>query len=134
MTCDMWHVTCDTWHVTHETQGVMNIVSKCQLPSSNGLEYTEFWRYFHTPSLNPSISKGGVWRTAPATPGLLITIEWVLTRLGMVLVRIWGSVKEKKALRKNPKIGPLKFQKLIQAKKLYRRCTTFFSWDKLLNF
>ena len=35
MTCDMWHVTWDTWHVIHETLCGLNILSKCQLFSSN---------------------------------------------------------------------------------------------------
>ena len=39
-TCDTLHVTCDTWHVTHDTQGVVNIVSKCQLPTSYNFGYT----------------------------------------------------------------------------------------------
>ena len=44
VTCDMWyvthdtwHVTCDTWHMTCCSQGVVNNVSKCQVPTSNGL-------------------------------------------------------------------------------------------------
>ena len=44
MNGDMWHLTPDTSHVTHDiwhvscdTEGVMNIVSKFQVPSSYGL-------------------------------------------------------------------------------------------------
>ena len=34
VTCDMWHVTRDTWHMTRDLFGVVNILSKFQLPSS----------------------------------------------------------------------------------------------------
>ena len=34
LTHDMWHVTC-------YTHGVVNIVSKCQVPSSNGLQFAD---------------------------------------------------------------------------------------------
>ena len=33
----MWHVTHDMWHMICNTQLVVKIVSKCQIPSSNGL-------------------------------------------------------------------------------------------------
>ena len=36
----MWYVTCDMW-------GGVNILSKCQLPSSYSLVETMFWRYVH---------------------------------------------------------------------------------------
>ena len=42
MTCVTLHVTFDTWHMTHDAQGVVNIVSKCQVPSSYGLCETVF--------------------------------------------------------------------------------------------
>ena len=41
---DMWHVTHDMWHVTCDTQSVVNIVSKFQIPSSNGLGFMMSWR------------------------------------------------------------------------------------------
>ena len=53
---DAWHVTHGTWQVTSDTQGVVNIVSKFQLPNSNGLGFTESWKYFHKPWLNYSIN------------------------------------------------------------------------------
>ena len=61
-TCDTWHVTKsrDAWHMTHRWWG--NILSKCQVPSSNSLGVMIFW-----------ISHNAVCRTAPATPGLLNT-------------------------------------------------------------
>ena len=51
--------------MTRETQGVMNIVSKCQVPSSNGLGVKVFE---NTQGLNYK----GVCRAALVTPGLLI--------------------------------------------------------------
>ena len=54
---------------------MVNIVSKFQVPSSNGLEVMMVWIYFHkvllTLIINEWINDGGVCRTAPATPGLL---------------------------------------------------------------
>ena len=44
MTHDMWHVTRDTGHVTHDTQGVVNIVSKIQFPTSNPLGVLFFFK------------------------------------------------------------------------------------------
>ena len=40
LTGDMWHVTPDTWHVTPDMWqvGAVNLLSKCQLPSSYGLQ------------------------------------------------------------------------------------------------
>ena len=49
----------------------MNILSKFQLFSSSGLGLTVLWIYFHKPSLNYWINHEAVYRTAPATPGLL---------------------------------------------------------------
>ena len=44
---DTWHMTGDRWQVTldrwHKSQ-VVNIVSKLQVPSSNGLGFMVFWR------------------------------------------------------------------------------------------
>ena len=49
----------------------MNILSKFQLSSSSGLGLTVLWIYFHKPSLT-LVNDEAVYRTAPATPGLLI--------------------------------------------------------------
>ena len=40
-------MTHDTGHVTRDTQGVINIVSKFQVPSSNSLGVGMFQSYFH---------------------------------------------------------------------------------------
>ena len=45
LTPDTWHLTPDIWHVSGYPQGVVNIVSKFQLPSSYGLGVKEFWRH-----------------------------------------------------------------------------------------
>ena len=37
VTRDTWHVTCDMWHMTHHTWSEVNILSKFQLSSFNGL-------------------------------------------------------------------------------------------------
>ena len=44
VTCDMWHMTHDTWHktldmwhMTYDRWEEVNLLSKCQLPSSYGL-------------------------------------------------------------------------------------------------
>ena len=75
VTRDMWHVTCDTWHVkrdmwhmTRDTFGGVNILSKCQLPSSYCLLFImKIWRK----RLTDLMSDEAVYRTAPDTPGLL---------------------------------------------------------------
>ena len=36
-TLDMWNATPETGYVTPDTHGVVNIISKIQVPSSNGL-------------------------------------------------------------------------------------------------
>ena len=65
-------MTHDTWHVAW-----VNILSKLQLFSSHSLGAMMFWRLWGKGSLpdwlTDLISDGGVCRTAPATPGLLIT-------------------------------------------------------------
>ena len=53
----------------------MNIISKFQLSSSSGLGLTVFWIYFHKPWLSQWVNHEAVYRTAPATPGLLISFR-----------------------------------------------------------
>ena len=50
----------------------MNIVSKFEVPSSNGLWFMIFCRFGGRGWLSDWINNRGVCRTAPATPGLLI--------------------------------------------------------------
>ena len=44
VTHDTWRVTRDMWHVTCDTWWGVNIITKCQLPSSFGLWFMIFWR------------------------------------------------------------------------------------------
>ena len=70
----MWHVTCDRWHVTLDTWCGVNILSKYQLSSSNGLEAMMFWISEGKGWLTHSLNDEAVCRRAPATPGLLNNI------------------------------------------------------------
>ena len=84
LTCDTWHVTCHTWHLTCKMWQVMgvNIPSKCQLPSSYSLGKKVFSRLGGNGWLRQLINYTGFYRTAQATPGLLISkvkIQYHLT-------------------------------------------------------
>ena len=85
----MWHVTGDTWHVTRDTWhvhvirdmfGGVNILSKFQLPSFYRLWFTILWRSGGKGSLTYWINDEAVYRTAPATPGLLKEITQPLRK------------------------------------------------------
>ena len=45
VTRNMWHVTSGIWHMTYDTHGMLNIVTKFQFPSSNGLKDCFVWRF-----------------------------------------------------------------------------------------
>ena len=81
MTPDTWHLTPDTWHMTPDTWYVTpdrwhlvggEQLSKFQLPSSFGLGGRGIWRSEGKGSPTDRLNYEGVYRTAPATPGLLI--------------------------------------------------------------
>ena len=80
MACDTWHMTCDLWHVTCDMWLGVNILLKCQLPRSYGLEETfKFEDFFIKDQWASLVSYliiyyKGVCRTAPATPALLKTL------------------------------------------------------------
>ena len=76
VTCDMWHLTPDTWHVTPDTFGGVKILSKFQLPSCSCLWIMILWSSGGKGSLNQSMNDEAVYRTAQATPCLLI--KWVM--------------------------------------------------------
>ena len=61
MLCDMWHVTCHQLNVTH---GMLNIVSKFQVPVSNGLKEYFVWRLPYNHMLYP-ISFSFCWNFNP---------------------------------------------------------------------
>ena len=60
------------WHVTRGSQKMMKFVSKFQPSFSNGFGVMIFWRFGGKASVTDLINDGGVCRTTPATPGLLI--------------------------------------------------------------
>ena len=90
VTCDAWHVTRDTWHMTHDMFGGVNILSKFQLPSSYRLWFMILWRSGGEGSLTQRINEWmnyeAVYRTAPATPGLLITLLAHTFRIRLLLL------------------------------------------------
>jgi hypothetical protein len=45
VTCYTWHRTHDTWHVKPDSWLVVNILSRFQVSSSNGLGVMMFWRF-----------------------------------------------------------------------------------------
>ena len=75
MTCDTWHVTPDTWHLTHSVG-----LTFSQNSSSLALLVWD-WQWIEdiwtkgcvTEWMNESMNHKPVYRTAPATLGLLIT-------------------------------------------------------------
>ena len=73
MTCDMWHVTHDTWHVTCDTFGGGGEdslkISAPQLLPFVIYDIMKIWRK----RMSDWINHEAVYRTAPATPGLLKT-------------------------------------------------------------
>ena len=81
LTCDTWHVTPDTWHVTRDMFGVVNILSKFHLPNSYRLWFMILWRSggkgWLNQWINELINDKAVYRTAPATSGLLKKLDGV---------------------------------------------------------
>ena len=90
-TCDMWHVTRDMWHVTRDmwqvTRDTWHVThlggwTFSQNFSSLALTICDLWYYEDLEEkddwlnqwMNELISDKTVYRTAPATPGLLIII------------------------------------------------------------
>ena len=73
MTGDRWHVTCDMWHMTPDMWGKVNLLSKFNLPISYvfGMKEKKGWV---SDWIKESVSDKSVYRTAPASPGLLIIL------------------------------------------------------------
>ena len=94
VTCDTWHVTCDMWHTKYDTWLGVNIFSKFQLPSSYCLWFMILWRSGGKGSLSELISNEAVYRTAPATPGLL-KIFFFLAVFKCTTVLTWVGVEGK---------------------------------------
>ena len=83
----MWHVTCDTWHVTHDawhmTRDTWHVTrlggwTFSQNFSSLALIVCDLWYYEDLEEkddlITELINHEAVYRTAPATPGLLNTL------------------------------------------------------------
>ena len=71
VTPDMWHLTCDTWIMTNDGWWIFSKnFSSPALPVwyRQCVEDSEL----KDDSINPLLNDKGVYRTAPATPGLLI--------------------------------------------------------------
>ena len=73
--CDTWHETCDMWHMMREN--ILSNVSssahtiwarQCLQDSEQKDDSNEWYEW-----INQLISYGGDCRTAPASPGLLMT-------------------------------------------------------------
>ena len=79
LTHETWHVICDMWHVTCDTWRGVNFLSKFQLPRSFSLGWTVSWRFWTKGWFNEWMSDKGLWRTARASPGLLISIDNTMT-------------------------------------------------------
>ena len=75
MTEELWHVTCDT-------EGVVNIVSRFQVPSSNCFEVMMFWRFGGKGWVTQSIiNRPGVAGAVLLSPLLLIqsVTDWLFS-------------------------------------------------------
>ena len=74
VTCDMWHITYDTWHATCDMWHVWGWTwyqnfSPLALPVCDLWYYEDLEEKAHL--LNQWINHEAVYRTAPATPGVL---------------------------------------------------------------
>ena len=77
MTCDTCKVTCDTGHVTYDTWWGLNFLAKGHLCSFYGLGKTVYWR-LKDRWINQLSNHKSVYRTSPATTGLLKSIRTLL--------------------------------------------------------
>ena len=113
VTHEMLHVTHHTSHITHDTWWWVNILSKFQIPSSYGLGLMMFWRFGGKGWLNQWtnewISDKGVCRTAPATPGLLISLEGPLQPWKLKEIHIYVNL----LFKKNKECGEFIFSKFF---------------------
>ena len=94
MTCDMWYVTCDTWHVTRDMWHVirLGVWTFSQNFSSLDLTVMKISRKRMTQWMNEWmnewINDEALYRTAPATPGLLN-----ITRIAKSYPESWSVAK-----------------------------------------
>ena len=79
--CDMWHLTRDTWHATCDTWHVtrLGVWTFSQNFSSLALTVCDLWYYEDleekADGLTQWMNHKAVYRTVPATPGLLIMLS-----------------------------------------------------------
>ena len=73
VTHDMRHVTRNIWHITCDSWGKVNLLSKFQLPSPNGLQLVMLWRLEGKRMTEGLNELRWFCRTAQATLGLLFT-------------------------------------------------------------
>ena len=83
VTCDTWHVKHDTWHVTRDTWHVWGgqhslKISAPQLSPFVFYDIMKIWRKRMSDLTNEWMNDEAVYRTAPATPGLLISLPWYI--------------------------------------------------------
>ena len=89
VTRDTWHVTRDTWYMTRDTWHVLGGWTFSQHFSSLALtdyDIMKIWRKRMTHWINDE----AVYRTAPATPGLLIRCGDLYKS---VMLGLWRSVQ-----------------------------------------
>ena len=93
VTHDTWHVTCDTWHVTRDMWHVWGGWTFSQNFSSLALTVCDLWYYEDLEEkvhgLTDWINDEAVYRTAPATPGLLNTAVFVTIDLFISKYFFW---------------------------------------------
>ena len=94
MTHDIWHVTRDTWHVTHDTWDVWGGWTFSQNFRSLALTVWDLGYYEDLEEkdewINQLINHEAVYRTAPATPGLLnISSYQQYVRYGNLQCLVW---------------------------------------------
>ena len=88
LTCDTWHLKCDTWHLTHDMWKMVegeysHKISAPQLFRFGCNDILKVWRKRMTDWLTDWMSDKGDCRTAPATPGLLITYMFLAVDDGL---------------------------------------------------
>ena len=118
VTCDTWHVTCDTWHVTCNTWHVWGGWTFSQNFSSLALPVCDLWYYEDLEEKGHWISQWmndkAVYRTALATPGLLINCEF------LQLLELW-------AIQQSTSIWEIR---TIQQKIRQERQVVFYFWKE----
>ena len=134
MTCDtdMWHVTLDVWHVTHLGRWTSS-------PNFSFLALT-VWelRYFEYISTNHHwmtelMNHGGVCRTAPATPGLLIKAGCLLNFRTKIFPKKFRSYVLQKESKKVKHLESWFRIKILRAK-TFTKCSFHVCPPKIVKY